>query len=90
MITISKFSLQGEKNSENFGIFYNFAGSDLAAEAAAAMAAASVVFFPTMREYSETLLNQAKDLYKFATIHTGKYSDSIHHANQAYGLVFLV
>ena len=60
-------------------------GSDLAAETAAAMAAASVVFFPTMREYSETLLSHAEDLYRFASIHKGKYSDSIHHANQAYG-----
>ncbi|HOK98599.1 MAG TPA: glycoside hydrolase family 9 protein, partial [Bacteroidales bacterium] len=52
-------------------------GSDLAAETAAAMAAASIVFKNDDPTYSATLLNHAKQLYTFAETYKGKYSDAI-------------
>lgn len=52
-------------------------GSDLAAETAAAMAAASLVFKTDDPTYSTTLLNHAIELYNFADTYRGKYSSSI-------------
>jgi chitodextrinase len=52
-------------------------GSDLAAETAAALAAASMVFRPTDPTYAETLLAHARQLYTFADTYRGKYSDCI-------------
>ena len=52
-------------------------GSDLAAETAAALAAASILFRPSNTAYANTLLNNAKQLYEFADKYRGKYSDSI-------------
>nr|AFK49805.1 beta-1,4-glucanase 1 [Cryptocercus punctulatus] len=52
-------------------------GSDLAAETAAALAAASIVFKSTDATYSNTLLTHAKQLFDFAKNYLGKYSDSI-------------
>jgi len=52
-------------------------GSDLAAETAAAMAAASMVFKTDDPAYSTTLLNHAIELYNFADTYRGKYSSSI-------------
>ena len=52
-------------------------GSDLAAETAAALAAASIVFRPTDVAYADRLLDNAKQLYAFADDHRGRYSDSI-------------
>jgi hypothetical protein len=52
-------------------------GSDLAAETAAAMAAASVVFKTDDPTYSTTLLNHAIQLYNFADTYRGTYSSSI-------------
>jgi hypothetical protein len=52
-------------------------GSDLAAETAAAMAAASLVFKTDDPTYSSTLLNHAIELYNFADTYRGKYSSSI-------------
>lgn len=52
-------------------------GSDLAAETAAAMAAASLVFQAEDPSYSAELLVHAIQLYEFADNHRGVYSDSI-------------
>jgi endoglucanase len=52
-------------------------GSELAAETAAAMAAASMVFKTDDPTYSATLLNHAIELYNFADTYRGKYSSSI-------------
>jgi hypothetical protein len=52
-------------------------GSDLAAETAAAMAAASLVFKTDDPTYSTTLINHAIELYNFADTYRGKYSSSI-------------
>src|SRR5687767_5473176 len=52
-------------------------GSDLAAETAAAMAAASILFKTDDAAYSTTLLNHAIQLYNFADTYRGKYSSSI-------------
>ncbi|KAK7868026.1 hypothetical protein R5R35_010197 [Gryllus longicercus] len=60
-------------------------GSDLAAETAAALAAASVVFRKAGdTNYANTLLQHAKDLYNFADTYRGKYSDSITDAKNFY------
>lgn len=59
-------------------------GSDLAAEAAAALAAASIAFRSTDEEYADTLVDNARQLYAFADQHRGKYSDSITNARDFY------
>jgi len=52
-------------------------GSDLAAETAAAMAAASILFKSDDPAYSATLLQHAIQLYTFADTYRGVYSASI-------------
>ncbi len=52
-------------------------GSDLAAETAAAMAAASILFATDDPTYSATLRAHAIQLYTFADTYRGAYSDSI-------------
>jgi hypothetical protein len=52
-------------------------GSDLAAETAAALAAASIVFKEADPNYSNNLLTHAKQLFVFANNYRGKYSDWI-------------
>ena len=52
-------------------------GSDVAAETAAAMAAASLVFKSTNLTYSSLLVRHAQDLYAFADEYRGSYSKSI-------------
>ncbi|MBD0269924.1 MAG: glycoside hydrolase family 9 protein, partial [Cyanobacteria bacterium Co-bin8] len=59
-------------------------GSDLAGEAAAALASASVVFRKTDAAYADKLLNNAVQLYTFADTYRGKYSDSITNAQAFY------
>lgn len=59
-------------------------GSDLAAETAAAMAAASIVFRSSDKRYSMKLLQHAEDLYEFADKYRGVYSDSIPNAASFY------
>ena len=59
-------------------------GSDLAAETAAAMAAASLVFADLDPPYSAELLQHAVELYQFADDHRGVYSDSITDAASYY------
>ncbi|KAK1302334.1 Endoglucanase 6 [Acorus calamus] len=59
-------------------------GSDLAAETAAAMAAASMVFRTHDPAYSGELLNHAKQLFDFADKYRGKYDSSITVAQKYY------
>ncbi|KAJ7374820.1 hypothetical protein OS493_005172 [Desmophyllum pertusum] len=58
-------------------------GSDLAAETAAALAAASIAF-KGRKGYAKNLLLHAKQLYEFADNHRGVYSDSIPNAAKFY------
>ncbi|XP_019187888.1 PREDICTED: endoglucanase 5 [Ipomoea nil] len=59
-------------------------GSDLAAETAAAMAAASLAFQPYDSAYSYLLLVHAKQLFSFADRFRGLYDDAIPSATQFY------
>ncbi|QHN83030.1 hypothetical protein HN51_059592 [Arachis hypogaea] len=51
----------------------NTPGTEIAAETAAAMAAASIVFRDSDRKYSHSLLNKAKSLFVFSKSHKGTY-----------------
>ncbi|MBE8521120.1 glycoside hydrolase family 9 protein [Amycolatopsis sp. H6(2020)] len=59
-------------------------GSDLAGEAAAQLAAGSMVFQSGDPTYAATLLTHAKQLYSFADKHRGVYSDCITDARNFY------
>ncbi|WP_245864668.1 glycoside hydrolase family 9 protein [Paenibacillus donghaensis] len=59
-------------------------GSDLAAETAAALASASIIFRDSDAAYADKLLLHAKQLYNFADQYRGNYSDSITDAQQYY------
>ena len=59
-------------------------GSDLAAETAAALAAASIAFRSSDVSYSMRLLQHAAELYDFADKYRGVYSDSIPNAANFY------
>lgn len=59
-------------------------GSDLVGQAAAAMAASSIVFKTDDPTYSATLLAQAKSLYEFADDYRGKYDACITGASGFY------
>lgn len=52
-------------------------GTELAAEAAAALASASIIFRATDVAYSDKLLLNAQQLYSFADNYRGSYSDSL-------------
>ncbi|HEX3761685.1 MAG TPA: glycoside hydrolase family 9 protein [Kofleriaceae bacterium] len=52
-------------------------GSDLAGETAAALAAASMAFRPTDPTYADTLVVHARQLYEFADLFRGVYSNCI-------------
>lgn len=52
-------------------------GSDVAAETAAALAAASIVFKDSDPSYSSTLLHTAQKVFAFADKYRGAYSDSL-------------
>ncbi|WCJ26646.1 glycosyl hydrolase 9B13 [Euphorbia peplus] len=52
-------------------------GSDVAAETAAALAAASIVFKDSDHSYSSKLLHTAMKVFDFADKHRGSYSDSL-------------
>ncbi|XP_057967828.1 endoglucanase 1-like [Malania oleifera] len=55
-------------------------GSDVAAETAAALAAASIVFKDSDTSYSAKLLQTAKTVFDFADKYRGSYSDSLNSA----------
>lgn len=59
-------------------------GSDLAAETAAALASASIIFRDSDPAYADKLLLHAKQLYNFADTYRGSYSDTITDAQQYY------
>ncbi|MFP4101640.1 glycoside hydrolase family 9 protein [Coleofasciculus sp.] len=59
-------------------------GSDLAGEAAASLAAASIVFRGVDEAYADTLLQNAEQLYDFADQYRGTYTDAIPDAGQFY------
>ncbi|KAM0832233.1 hypothetical protein ACQ4PT_065021 [Festuca glaucescens] len=64
-------------------------GSDLVAETAAALAAASLVFRgsssdPRHRDYADLLLRHARQLFEFADTHRGNYDSSIKQAHSFY------
>lgn len=59
-------------------------GSDLAGEAAAALASASILFRDKDPEYSARCLEHAKELFQFADSYRGKYSDSVPDAKTYY------
>lgn len=70
----------GPRNS--YKITQNSPGSELAAEAAAAEAAAAfasgfLVFKDVDPTYAETLLQHAEDLYEFANLFRGTYTEAI-------------
>ncbi|OJV01681.1 MAG: hypothetical protein BGO12_04920 [Verrucomicrobia bacterium 61-8] len=59
-------------------------GSDLAGEASAALASASILFVKDDPAYAATLLRHARELYDFAVKFPGSYSDSIPAAKEYY------
>ncbi|MEO1181465.1 MAG: glycoside hydrolase family 9 protein, partial [Cyanobacteria bacterium J06636_28] len=59
-------------------------GSDLAAETAAALASASIVFRDVDPAYADELLVNARQLYTFADTYRGRYSESIPEARDYY------
>ena len=59
-------------------------GSDVAAETAASMASASIVFADSDPTYAATLISHAKQLYSFADTYRGKYSDCVTDAQSFY------
>ena len=67
-----------------YDINENRPGSDLVGETAAALAATSLVFKEVDPEYSELLLNHAKELYSFAMEFRGLYHESIPDAVEFY------
>ena len=62
-------------------------GSELAAETAAALAAASIAFLATDVDYAKILLRHARELYDFADKYRGIYSESITDASNYYKYV---
>ncbi|XP_022958869.1 endoglucanase 14-like [Cucurbita moschata] len=59
-------------------------GSDVAAESAAALAAASIAFKASDGRYSSKLLGHAKQLFEFARNHQGLYQNSVPGVGQFY------
>ncbi|XP_057541190.1 endoglucanase 8-like [Amaranthus tricolor] len=63
-----------------YAIDRNHAGSDVAGETAAALAAASIVFRSRDRAYSRLLLSRAIKVFEFADNYRGAYSSSLKRA----------
>ncbi|KAK1431325.1 hypothetical protein QVD17_07782 [Tagetes erecta] len=59
-------------------------GTEVAAETAAAMASASLVFKSSDSTYSSLLLKHAKELFTFADQHRGSYSENIPQVQKYY------
>jgi hypothetical protein len=59
-------------------------GSDLAGQAAAALASAAIAFRPTDPAYADLLIRHAQELFNFGDTYRGKYSDSIPDAANYY------
>ncbi|KAL2935571.1 Endoglucanase 11 [Bienertia sinuspersici] len=62
----------------------NNPGSEVAGEMAATMAAASIVFRRINPQYSNILLDHARQLFEFADKYKGKYDDSIKQVKRYY------
>ncbi|KAI4963314.1 hypothetical protein ZWY2020_015039 [Hordeum vulgare] len=62
-------------------------GSDLVAETAAALAAASIVFRASNPHYSDILLHHAKQLFEFGDRYRGNYDSSIAEVRSFYASV---
>lgn len=62
----------------------SFPGAEVAAETAAAMASASLVFKKINYSYSSMLLMHAQQLFAFADTYKGSYSVSIHQMQKYY------
>ena len=62
----------------------SFPGTEVAAETAAAMASASLVFKKSDASYSRLLLGHAQDLFNFADTYRGSYSLSIPQVQKYY------
>lgn len=62
----------------------SYPGSDVAAETAAAMASASLVFRSKDPAYSRLLLKHARELFTFADSYRGRYSESIPQVQEFY------
>ncbi|XAR64188.1 Cellulase [Bertholletia excelsa] len=62
----------------------SYPGTEVAAETAAAMASASLVFKSIDSTYSSNLLKHAKDLFGFADKNRGSYSESIPEVQKYY------
>jgi endoglucanase len=61
----------------SYAVTASCGGTDLAAEAAAALASSSIVFQTSDPKYSAELLTQAQGLWNFANTERGDYSDCI-------------
>lgn len=72
------------KEAPSYKIDATCGGSDLAAETAASMAAASMIFKTSDAAYADKLLTHAKQLFSFADTVRGKYSDCIKDAQGFY------
>ncbi len=59
-------------------------GSDMASEAAAALASASIIFRPSDSAYADRLLDNAIQLYDFADTYRGSYSTLLDDATSPY------
>jgi hypothetical protein len=70
-------SLESQMKRPSFKIDAAHPGSDLAGEAAAALAATSMVFKTADPAYAATCLTHAQQLYQFADTYRGKYDAAI-------------
>ncbi|HVE16129.1 MAG TPA: glycoside hydrolase family 9 protein, partial [Chthoniobacterales bacterium] len=68
----------------SFKIDDDHPGTELAGEAAAALAAGAILFHGIDDEYAARCLGHAKDLFEFADRHRGTYSDAITDARAYY------
>ena len=73
-----------DENRPCYQINATHPGSDLAGEVAAALAASSLVFFNVDRAYYTKLVKHAEELYNFANMYRGMYSDAIPDAAKFY------
>ena len=62
----------------------NNPGTEVAADYAASLASASIIFRNENQAYADRLINEAKQLYEFAENNLGRYSDSIADVNPQY------
>ena len=68
----------------SFAVDEDNPGSDVAAETAAALAAAAILFLDQDTTYAEQCLGHAIDLLEMAILYRGKYDDSVESAKTFY------